>query len=122
VKELSVVVVDDSVLVREHLKRAFAQIEGCTLIGMAADGAEGLTMIRALKPNIVVLDISMPHRNGIEVLREIRKEDSEMLIIMFTSDSSVILKEVCLEAGANYYLDKTQIQELMEICKDLVKQ
>lgn len=113
--------VDDSVLIREHLKRAFAQIEGCTLIGMAVDGEEGLRMIRALLPNIVVLDISMPHRTGIEVLREIRKENSEMLIIMFTSDHSVILKEVCLEAGANYYVDKTNLQELIDICSDQVK-
>lgn len=120
-KELSVVVVDDSVLVREHLKRAFALVDGCTLIGMAADGEEALTIIRALVPDIVVLDISMPHRNGIEVLREIRTEDSEIMIIMFTSDPSVILKAVCLEAGANYYLDKTQIHELIDICTNQVK-
>ena len=70
------------------------KIEGCNVIGMAADGNEALTVIRDLRPDIVTLDISMPHRDGIAVLREIRKEDSEMVIIMFTADPSVVLEEI----------------------------
>jgi DNA-binding NarL/FixJ family response regulator len=117
-KTLKIVAVDDSPLIRDHLKRAFAPIKECVLVGMAADGDEALSMVHSLDPDILVLDISMPHRNGIQVLKEIREEDPEMVIIMFTADPSVQLREVCLEAGANYYLDKSQLQELLEICKD----
>jgi CheY-like chemotaxis protein len=85
---------------------------------MAADGDEGLNMVHGLQPDILVLDISMPHRNGIQVLKEIRAEDPGMVIVMFTTDSSTLLKQVCLEAGANFYLDKSQLRELIEICQE----
>jgi DNA-binding NarL/FixJ family response regulator len=117
-KELKIVIADDSPVVREHLKRALAQVEGCSLVGMAVDGAEAINMVRALRPDIVVLDIAMPHRSGIDALKEIRREDSEIVIIMFTADPSVVLRDVCLEAGANFYLDKSQLQELIDICEE----
>lgn len=118
-KELSMVVVDDSPLVRDYLESTFARIKGCKIVGMAADGNEALAIIPRLQPQVVVLDISMPHRNGIDVLREIRKTDSSMVIIMFTADPSVGLEELCLTEGANYYLCKTQMFELIGICKEL---
>ncbi len=46
----------------------------------------------------------------------------ELKIIMFTADPSVVLKEVCLEAGADFYLHKTQLQELIDICSDRLAQ
>jgi DNA-binding NarL/FixJ family response regulator len=116
--ELTIVIADDSPVVREHLKRALAQVDGCVLVGMAVDGAEAINMVRALRPDIVVLDIAMPHRSGIDALKEIRREDPEIVIIMFTADPSVVLRDVCLEAGANFYLDKSQLQELIDICEE----
>ncbi|HET6863085.1 MAG TPA: response regulator transcription factor [Pyrinomonadaceae bacterium] len=117
-KDLTIVIADDSPVVREHLKRALAQVEGCMLVGMAVDGVEAINMVRALKPDIVVLDIAMPHRSGIDALKEIRREDPEIVIIMFTADPSDVLRDVCLEAGANFYLDKSQLQELIDICEE----
>ena len=87
---------------------------------MAADGIEGVEVIRELRPHVVVLDITMPHRDGIDVLREIRKEDPEMVIIMFTADPSVVLEDICLKEGANYYLGKSELIDLVGICKELV--
>jgi len=121
-KELRIVIVDDSPLVRDCLENTFARIEGCKIVGMAADGNEALTMIPRLRPQLLILDISMPHRNGIDVLREIRKEDANMVIIMFTASSSVALEEVCLKEGANYFLCKTHLFELIGICKELLAQ
>src|SRR5215510_6295815 len=115
-KDLRIVIADDSAPIREQLGRAFAQVDCCTLIGMAEDGHEALNMVRALRPDVVVLDISMPQRSGVQVLREIRSEDPETVIIMFTADPSVVLREVCLESGANFYLDKAQLNELVAIC------
>jgi CheY-like chemotaxis protein len=108
-------------MVRDYLDHTFARIEGCKIVGMAADGNEALTMILALQPQVVVLDISMPHRDGIDVLREIRKTDANMVIIMFTADPSVVLEEICLKEGANYYLSKTEVFDLIVICKELAK-
>ena len=113
--------VDDSPLIRDYLGELFAKLKGCNLVGMACDGLEGLKIIRELRPDVAVLDIRMPHRNGIEVLREIRKENAKMVIIMFTADPSVMLEEICFKEGANYYLCKTEILDFVAVFKDLVQ-
>jgi DNA-binding NarL/FixJ family response regulator len=114
------VLVDDSPLIRDYLNTTLTRIQGCAVTGMAADGIEAVKVIRELRPHVVVLDITMPHRNGIDVLREIRKEDPNMVIVMFTADPSVVLEDICLKEGANYYLSKSEVLELVAICKDLV--
>ena len=119
-RDLRIVVVDDSPLILDYLESLFDRVEGCKIVGKARDGNEALTVIRELRPELVVLDIRMPHRDGIDVLREIRKEDSSMVIVMFTADPSIVLEEICLREGANYYLGKTEILDLVAICKELL--
>lgn len=114
------VVADDSMVMREHLRRALLKLGEGVLAGMASDGQEAVNMVRAFGPDVVVLDISMPHLNGIDVLREIRKEDRSTVIVMFTADPSALVREVCLGAGANFFLDKSQIEELLDICRQLL--
>jgi len=117
-KELRVVIADDSELIRGLLRQALSNVRGLNLVGMAENGAEAVQMTTELDPDLLVLDIAMPHKNGIEVLRDIRKRNESLLIVMFTADPSVILRDACLEGGANHYLDKSQIDVLLRICKD----
>ena len=119
--DLRIVLVDDSPIIRDYLETTFTRTEGCSVVGTAADGIEAVKIIRELRPHVVVLDITMPHRNGIEVLREIRREDLNMVIIMFTADPSVVLEEICLKEGANHYLGKSEVLDLVTICKELVR-
>src|SRR5262249_41045931 len=102
-KTLKIVVIDDSPFVREYLQQAFDDVEGCEVIAMAEDGDQGVHMVRALQPDLVILDVSMPLRSGIQVLQDIRKEDPHTVVIMFTADPSRALREICREAGANFY-------------------
>ena len=90
-KELQVFVADDSEPIRQQLERALSLIDGCKLVGTASGGDEATERIRALQPDVVILDISMSHREGIRVLREIRKEVPLAEIIIFTADPSVVL-------------------------------
>ena len=113
------VVVDDSVLIREYVKRALLKVEGCNVVGMATDGNEGLSMIGLLRPDIVILDVSMPFKSGVEVLRELRQEDSDVIIIMFTADTTPGLREKCLQDGANYFVSKTEYLQLLDVIDEL---
>jgi DNA-binding NarL/FixJ family response regulator len=115
-RTLEIVVIDDSQLVREHLSQAFAEEEGCHLVGMAATGEEGIELARSLRPDIIVLDLSLPDRSGLEVLREIRKVDQRVMIIIFTSHDSMALRLICREAGANFFVSKSSLPDLLEIC------
>jgi DNA-binding NarL/FixJ family response regulator len=115
-RNLEIVVVDDSAAVREQLKLAFAETPGLNVVGMAGSGDEGIEMVRSLRPDIIVLDLSMPHRSGLETLREIRKIDQLVMVIIFTSDDSVALRWICREAGANFFVNKSRFEDLLDVC------
>jgi CheY-like chemotaxis protein len=115
--ELKVVVADDSPLIRGLVADSFSSLKGVKIVGMAEDGFQAISMITQLQPDIVVLDISMPHKSGLEVLKHIRRHDKSVVIVMFTADTSMVLREACIEAGANYYLEKWQVDKLLSICR-----
>ena len=115
-KELKIVIAEDSKLIGNLVSRALSRIEGFRIVGLAENGVGALELVRAYKPHVLVLDISMPVKDGIEVLEELRAEDSAIVIIMFTADESPFARKACLDLGANYYVDKSQIGELIEIC------
>jgi two-component system invasion response regulator UvrY len=118
-KPLHVVIADDADEIRSLLNLILSEIEGLVISGMAKDGAEALRMIKELHPDVVVLDVSMPEKSGIEVLQEIRKDDRTTTIIMFTIDPQV--REYSLKAGADYFLSKNEIGDLVEIFLQLLE-
>ena len=116
VNHLKIVIAEDSVKVSEVLQRTLNTIEGFSVIGIAEDGVEAIRLVKELKPHLLILDISMPLKDGIEVLKEIRIEDSSTVIVMFTAEATHYARNFCIKAGANFYLEKSQLQELIEIC------
>ena len=117
---LKVLIAEDSVLISDLLAEVLSRIEGLEVIGIATNGVEAISMVQDLRPDIVVLDISMPVKDGIEVLKEIRPIDPSTEIIMFTADSSDIMRNFCLELGANYYVSKTHLRDLLDILRECV--
>ncbi len=115
-KELKIVIAEDSEPLRILLKRTLSVIANFRVVGTAVDGVEAIHLARELEPDVLVLDICMPRKDGIEVLKEIRGEISSTVIVMFTSDPSPLNRKICLEAGADYFLDKSQIIDLITIC------
>jgi two-component system, NarL family, invasion response regulator UvrY len=118
-RPLQVVIVDDAEEIRSLLDLVLSEIEGLVISGKAKDGVEALRMIKELRPDVVVLDVSMPEKSGIEVLHEIRKDDRTTTIIMFTIDPQV--REYSLKAGADYFLSKNEIGDLVEIFLQLLE-
>jgi len=115
-KELKIVIAEDSKLLGNLISRSLSSIAGFRIAGLAENGVEALGLVRKHKPHVLVLDISMPVKDGIKVLEEVRAEDSAIVIIMFTAHESPFARKACLDLGANYYVDKSQIGELIEIC------
>ena len=111
---MRIVIADDSAVFRGLIQLSLSDLKGCEVVGTAADGVEALWLLREHKPHLLVLDISMPYKDGIEVLQEIRREDSTTVVVMFTGDLSH--RELCLALGANYFLEKSQMRELKAIC------
>src|SRR5271165_3837220 len=101
-----VLLVDDSVVVRRALSLAIAQDPALEVAGTAVNGRVALANFPSLKPDIVLLDFEMPEMDGLETVRELRKIDPHVPIIMFSSlterRASVTLEALSL--GATDYV------------------
>jgi two-component system, chemotaxis family, protein-glutamate methylesterase/glutaminase len=79
-----VLVVDDSVVVRRVVTRALAHEPGVEVVGAARDGRDALAKVKALRPDLVILDLEMPEMDGLEALAEIRRGHPELPVIIYS--------------------------------------
>lgn len=93
-----------------------SRVEGFRIVGVALNGVEALELVRERKPDVLILDLSMPLKDGVTVLEELRAEDTATVVAVFTANTSPFVRKVCMDFGANYFLDKSEITELIEIC------
>ncbi len=120
---MKVFIVDDSTLVRERIITMISEHPGIEIIGQAKHAQEGINSIIKLKPDVVILDIRMPGGNGIEVLKNIKKNNSAPTIIILTNYPYPQYRKKCIEAGADYFFDKsTEFNKIIEVIKKLIKE
>lgn len=104
-----ILLVDDHEVILEGIRtlveRSGRPWEVC---GVGHNGREGVEMARTLKPDIVVLDISMPVMNGIEAARAIVNEDKDAKVLLFTMHDSAHMEREAREAGARGMVVKSQ--------------
>jgi len=109
---IRVLVVDDHVLFRRGLQTVLAIEEGIEVVAEAADGVEAVHQAEQTLPDVIVLDIGMPKRGGIDACRIIKQRVPSVLILMLTnSDDDADLFEA-IRAGANGYLLKTVTEDI----------
>ncbi len=103
---LRILIADDHEMIRGGLKSLLEAHEGWEVCGEAATGREAVQRCISLKPDIVVMDISMPDLNGLEATRRIRKECPKTEVLVLTMhDSEQLVREV-MRAGARSYILK----------------
>jgi two-component system response regulator NreC len=110
---MRILIADDHPTARRYIREALEE-EGWEVCGEAATGREAIGMTAELKPDIVVLDLSMPEGNGLEAAREIHKEfpDTEILILTMHDASELTLAAVAL--GARACLPKHELSRLID--------
>jgi DNA-binding NarL/FixJ family response regulator len=106
-KELRIFVADDHPLIREGLRRVVETQPGWTICGEAEDGRTAVKLGLELKPDVYLLDISMPQLNGLDVARQIRRERPNAAILIVTVDASDGLRAELMEAGASGCVSKS---------------
>ena len=103
---IRVVLVDDQTLVRSGIRSLLELDAGISIVAEAADGEEALVVIRRQHPDVVLLDVRMPRKNGVEVLQELTAGgDCPPTILLTTFDDDAVLLNA-LKAGASGYLLK----------------
>jgi len=114
-------IVDDSTLIIQRLRNLLEGLPGLGGIDNVGSYGEALERLSApTKPDIVLLDINLPDRNGIDLLRHIRRHHPEMIVIMLSNQGGKFYRDLCRQMGAAYYVDKsTEFQLIPTILASL---
>src|SRR5437763_14273943 len=117
---LRVLIVDDHALFRRGLQMVLASEPDIEVVGEASDGAEAVEKAKALKPNVVLMDVRMPKRSGIEAAGAIRGELPDAKILMLTmSDEEADLYEAIKAGASGYLLKEISIEEVPDAVRSV---
>jgi two-component system invasion response regulator UvrY len=105
-EKIKVLIADDHAIVREGLKQILADTKDIVVAGDAENGVDTIKLVRKGKGDVLLLDISMPDRSGIEVLKQIKKEVPELSVLMLSMHREDQYAIRSLKAGAAGYLNK----------------
>jgi DNA-binding NarL/FixJ family response regulator len=106
-KTIHILIADDHAVVREGLRALFGDQAGWKVVGEAVTGREAVELARRLRPDIAVIDFTMPELNGLEATRQIRKALPGTEVLMLTMHDSERLAQQALAAGARGFLLKS---------------
>jgi two-component system response regulator DevR len=110
---LTVYIVEDSEVMRQRLTESVADITGVEVVGQSGDPFEALSSIRESQPDVVILDIRLPRRSGIDVLKDIKEAQAAPIVIMVTNYPYRQYRQACITAGADYFFSKIEQFEMI---------
>jgi len=112
---IRILLAEDETMVREGLRSLLESEPDMEVVGEAGDGRKALEMVRELKPDMVVMDITMPHLNGIDATRQIVREFPKVKVTALSVHSNTMFVADMLKAGAmGYVLKDSLFDELAE--------
>ncbi|MCF7762166.1 MAG: response regulator transcription factor [Verrucomicrobia bacterium] len=110
-KSIRILIADDHDIVREGMRMLLSSQTGLEICGEAANGAEAVVMANGLKPDVAILDYSMPEMNGFDAMREIHRERPECGLAIVTMHDSQWLTRELFAAGAGAVVLKTGVRQ-----------
>jgi DNA-binding NarL/FixJ family response regulator len=111
-KAKRIIIVDDHPLFRKGLEQLInSTAEGFVICGEAGDAAEGMSKIRQLKPDLVIVDLSLPGANGIELIKNVRAEFQKLPLLILSMHDESLYALRALRAGAQGYVMKQEALE-----------
>lgn len=106
-----VLIVDDDMRFWRFVKELFSSEEDLQIIGEAKDGQEAILKAKELKPDLVLMDISMPRMNGLDATRRLKRIMPELVVIILTIHDLEEYKVAATASGANDYILKKSLME-----------
>jgi len=121
-KNARLLIVDDHEIFRRGLRALLEPSSEWQICGEAVDGVDAIEQCQCLKPDIVVLDVSMPRLNGLEAARLICKQTPGPQIVIITQHDSPQIRTAALEAGARAFVTKSSVgSELVSALRVIIR-
>ena len=111
---IRIVIADDHAVVREGLKRIVSAADDMELVGEAADGTEVMQRVRELSFDVLMLDLSMPGRSGMELIKLVHAEKPRLRILVLSMHQELQYAVRAIKSGASGYLTKESAPSLLE--------
>lgn len=111
---IRIVIADDHAIVREGLKRIVSAADDMELVGEAADGTEVMQRVRDLSFDVLMLDLSMPGRSGMELIKLVHAEKPRLRILVLSMHQELQYAVRAIKSGASGYLTKESAPALLE--------
>lgn len=116
-----ILLADDHAIFRKGIRKIVEEIDGVTVCGEANDGLELLELLKTTRPNLIILDISMPNLRGLEATEEIKRLYPEIKVLLLTMHKKKSFVQLGLKAGADGFLLKedadTELYRALESLK-----
>lgn len=117
---MRVIIADDSMIMLDRLKQMLVSLEEVMVVGAFSNGTDALDALHALKPDLAILDNKMPGLKGIDVIREVRKEDRKVKLILLTFYADTYYWQQAMNAGADYFFSKSEdFEKIPEVISQL---
>lgn len=113
-KNKSILLVEDDIEIGSRLIRKISKLSDYYLIYRAKDLKEAFLFLEHTRPDIIILDLKLPDGSGIELLKKVKKKNSNIKILVFSINSE--LKNFCLRSGADEFFDKKDgVEKLLKV-------
>lgn len=106
-KKLLILIVDDNKRFVERIIGLLDELDNIAFINVANDYDAAIRYLEEEKPDLVLLDINLPGKSGIEILRSIKQSGHNCEVIMITNHANEYYRNLCLKLGAKHFLDKS---------------
>jgi two-component system, chemotaxis family, chemotaxis protein CheY len=116
----SILIVDDSPVIRKSLRKMLQEYSEWQVSGEAVNGREALIKAQELKPDLIVLDLSMPVMNGLEAARELKRLDPTTPLLMFTTFKTDHLEREAKASGCSAVVSKSETAQLLAGIRNLL--
>ena len=118
---MRVLLADDSALMIERLQYLLNMFQQVEIVGTCKNGTETLEALRVKNPDLAIVDIKMPGLSGLDVLKEIRKENKAVRFIILTFYSTEYYRELAVKAGVDYFFSKTEdFDKVTQVVEEMV--
>jgi len=112
----TILIVDDSPIIVKRITEMLLEMGNPVFITNAGNYAEAVQFINNSRPDILLLDINLPDKSGIDILRTGKEKNPSLKVIMITNQANEYYRRLCLKLGADYFIDKSkEFEKIAEI-------